>query len=286
MPREARIDVPDHWYHVIARGQRRSDLFFDAHDRKRYLRTLGGILGRNYADLVAYCLMTNHVHLLIYRRVRSLGTIFRQAHMRYAHYFNDRHRKVGYVFQGRFKSFLVLSEKYLSALIRYIHFNPVAAKLVSDPSSYRWSSDKFYRGGKPEDGVRLIRAPGFEGRGGVGAYRDLMGDEGEIGLPIFDQFIGEEGEEKTLDRRKVGRERWGRSDRRGFVPFQERVWQLMKETKVSLEELRSRSRLRSYSRLRREMMSRLYVEGYLPSEIAECFKRTPAAVIHAHARQK
>ena len=145
MPRDARIDVAKQWYHVIARGRRRSSLFFDAHDKRHYLQILSEILQRNQADLAAYCLMTSHVHLLIYRRDRSLGTIFRQAHMMYATYFNQRHRKVGYVFQGRFKSKLIADEHYLLELCYYIHMNPIKAKMCTLIDEYSWSSHHHYK---------------------------------------------------------------------------------------------------------------------------------------------
>lgn len=283
MAREARIDVADQWYHIIARGQRRDTLFFDAKDRKTYLETLSLTLKRNQADLGAYCFMTNHIHLLVYRRVRSLGTVFRQTHMSYATYFNARHKKTGYVFQGRFKSFLVLDEKYLSALVRYIHMNPVKAKMVGRADDYRWSSDCFYRGGAGRDAGLIVRVPGFEGRGGARAYREIMEDE-IADVPRNHQFVGEEGDEKKIERRKVGRDRWSREDRRSRVAIRERIMALLSNRGLTLEDVKSRTKRRVISGVRQRIMSELYAEGYPPGEIALNLGRTVPAVILAHAR--
>ena len=284
MTRDARIDVADQWYHVIARGQRRDTLFCDGRDKAQYLSILNSTFERNLANMAAYCLMTNHVHLLIYRRGRSLGAIFRQAHMAYAIYFNQRHRKTGYVFQGRFKSYLVLSDRYLAAVVRYIHMNPVSAGMVKTADKYTWSSDRFYRGDDGNSSINLISAPGFEGKRGIRSYGELCESEQEISIPRFGQFVGEVGEEKDLDRRKRGRNRWKPVDRRGRVSINERISELLTGMKLSLVQLAQRTKVRNLSRARQVLMSKLYEEGYPPSEIATCFKRTSTAVVYAHAR--
>lgn len=277
--------MEDHWYHVIARGQRREPLFLDAGDKKTYLAILLKTFERNGADLGAYCLMTNHVHLLVYRRERSLGTIFRQAHRAYAVYFNRRHRKTGYVFQGRPKSFLVLDERYLAALVRYIHLNPVMAKIVRRPENYRWSSDGFYRWKSISGDIQLVRVPGFEGKSGTKAYLELLDDPGEPVLPRFEQYIGEAGEENQVERRKPGRDSWPLTNRRGHVPIRDRVTSLLSAGEVTLEDIQGRTKVRSISNVRQRLMSTLYREGYPPCEISALIRRSVTAVILSHARR-
>lgn len=284
MPRDARIDIENHWYHLIARGQRREPLFLGSKDKIAYLDILSQTLERNGAELGAYCLMTNHVHLLVYRRGRSLGTIFRQAHRTYAEYFNRRHRKTGYVFQGRPKSFLVLDERYLEALVRYIHLNPVAAEMVKHAENYRWSSDWFYRGNALSGNIRLVRVPGFEGSLGTRAYRKLIEYPGETDVPRYDQYIGEQGDEEKVDRRKPGRARWSLANRRGRVPIRERLNLLLSAGRVTLKDIQERTKARSVSSVRQRIMSKLYGEGYPPCEISALIKRSVPAVILAHSR--
>jgi REP element-mobilizing transposase RayT len=287
MPREARIDIPDHWYHVISRGQRREPLFFSTKDRLVYLKILGDGLVRNRASLGAYCLIPNHVHLLVYRLSASLGTIFRQVNTNYANYFNQKYGKSGYVFQGRFKSFVVLCDTYLGVLLRYIHENPVRARLVGSADGYRWSSDWFYRNerGHAKD-IRLVRVPGYEGRSGIRAYRDLMASdtEGSEKLPQSGQLIGTEQEIRETNRRTRSRANWFRDERRDRIGLGDRIKALLGSEGMSLAEIAVPSQKRVVSRVRSRVMAELYQEGYPPSQIARAFKKSDAAVFRACER--
>jgi len=277
----ARVDVPESWYHIVARGQRREALFLSASDRLRYLSELARSLRRYQCRLGAYCLMPNHVHLLIYRTRESLGRIFLDAHGRYGRYFNRRHNKVGYVFQGRFKSYLVLLEDYLDALVRYIHENPVKANLARSAGGYVWSSDRFYRGSGSEDSVRgvLSRVPGYEGRTGSQRYSELMGGDCEE-VPRVDQYIGDRDDLEFWDRRTRGRKKEG-TERRGVLSLSHRVKIMEREMGFDVRRLRSDRRTREISGVRQQVMAKLYSEGYPVSKIAELFAKTPAAVLHS-----
>src|SRR3989339_1674989 len=125
MGRSPRIDLPGCWYHVTARGQRREPLFLDEWDYRRYLTEINAATCRCGGWLGAYCLMPNHVHLLIQRLDFSLAKLVQIAHTRYSSYFNMKHEKKGHVFQGRYGAKLVLNNKYLARLLIYIHRNPV-----------------------------------------------------------------------------------------------------------------------------------------------------------------
>lgn len=287
MPRETRIDVADHWYHVISRGQRREALFLTRKDYLVYLKFLNESLRRNGACLGGYCLMTNHVHLLVYRRSISLGAIFRQAHMNYAKYFNRTHRKTGYVFQGRFKSFLILSDEYLAVLLRYIHENPVRAKMVKSAVKYPWSSDAFYRSGVKRREITVIRVPGYEGRAGSRGYRNLMGDEEKsdfASLPKSGQIIGTEKQIERHNRRSRRGRRYRFMERRQRIDIERRLGELLTKERQKLDELVSASQKRQVSLVRSRMMGHLYAEGYPPSAIGRIFKRTTSTVIRAHER--
>lgn len=149
MARQPRIEYPGALYHVISRGIERRDLYRDDADRERYLSCLQGAVERFGCRIFAYCLMGNHVHLAIETGKIPLSRIMRSINTSYAGYFNVRHRRSGYLFQGRYKAFLVDREEYLLSLIRYIHENPVRAGLVRRPGDYRWSSHRSYLSGAP-----------------------------------------------------------------------------------------------------------------------------------------
>ena len=153
MARPPRIEYPGALYHVLARGNQRREIFHDDADRTTYLAKLAAYKHRHGFALYAYVLMTNHVHLLIETRDVGLGKIVQGIHQSYTQYYNRRHQTVGHVFQGRYKAFVCARESYLLELVRYIHLNPVRAKLVADPVDYRWSSHRSYLGLEAGAGV-------------------------------------------------------------------------------------------------------------------------------------
>lgn len=158
MARPPRVDIAGGIYHVAARGNERKAVFRDDYDRERYLARLADCRSRLGFFLYAYCLMSNHVHLVIERGPIPLSRIMQNLHSFHSQKFNRRHDRVGHLFQGRYKAFLVDQERYLLSLLRYVHLNPVKAKMVRDPARFRWSSDRFYRAGLGPDWPDLDRA--------------------------------------------------------------------------------------------------------------------------------
>ncbi|HTR02291.1 MAG TPA: transposase, partial [Thermoanaerobaculia bacterium] len=146
--RPLRLDFDGAVHHVIARGNERRAIFRDAHDRQRYLDRLGIYAGRLAFVVHAYCLMPNHVHLAVRTGRVPLSRVMLALHGAYAQDFNRRHRRVGHLFQGRYKAFLVEAEEYLACLVRYIHLNPVRARLASTAAAYPWSSARAYSKGR------------------------------------------------------------------------------------------------------------------------------------------
>lgn len=140
MARPLRIEFPGALYHITSRGNARQRVFRDDEDREAYLSTLAWVVERFGWRCHAYCLMENHVHLLIQTPQPNLSRGMRQLNGVYTQRFNRRHNKVGHLFQGRFKAILVEQEPYLLELARYIVLNPVRAKMVKSPERYAWSS--------------------------------------------------------------------------------------------------------------------------------------------------
>lgn len=149
MARKPRIEIEGGLYHVIARGNARQDIFHSREDQQKFISLLDKAKHRLGFYLYAYCLMTNHLHLLIERRSETVGRIMQRVLTGYSQYYNKRYHKVGHLFQGRHKSILCQSDRYLAKLVRYIHLNPVRANMVATPDEYDFSSHRAYLGVEP-----------------------------------------------------------------------------------------------------------------------------------------
>ncbi len=140
MTRPLRLEFPYALYHVTARGDNRRPIFLDHDDRQRWLDILGLVCERFNFIVHAYCQMGNHYHLMMETVEGNLSQGMRQLNALYSQHFNRKHRRVGHVFQGRYKAILVQKEAYLLELARYVVLNPVRARLVDDPQDWQWGS--------------------------------------------------------------------------------------------------------------------------------------------------
>ena len=131
VPRRPRIDFPGAFHHVIVRGVDRRDLFRDDADRVAYCGELARVFEEDGAACLAWALMPNHVHLVVRTGPRPLARVMHRLGTRYGRYFNDRHGRVGYLFQGRYHAIAVADDAYLMTLVRYVHANPLRAGLVA-----------------------------------------------------------------------------------------------------------------------------------------------------------
>ena len=140
MPRRPRVEYPGALYHVITRGNQRQRIFYDDLDRTKYLEILSRLKQAYSFRIPAYVLMLNHVPLLLETGAVPLSRVMQRLSSGYTQYFNRRHRLAGHLFQGRYKAILCDKDSYLLELSRYLHLNPVRAKVVRDPAEYPWSS--------------------------------------------------------------------------------------------------------------------------------------------------
>ena len=146
MARPLRITFPGAFYHVTSRGNERKAVFKSKRDRERFLEYLESATQRYDARIHAYCMMDTHYHLLLETPSGNLPQIMRHINGAYTTYFNVKRDRSGHLFQGRYKAILVDIDEYAKELSRYIHLNPVRAKIVETPEEYDWSSYKFYIG--------------------------------------------------------------------------------------------------------------------------------------------
>jgi REP element-mobilizing transposase RayT len=149
MSRPLRIEFPGAVFHVTSRGDRREPIYRDDGDRAAHLDVIARAMDRFDAQVLAYCLMGNHYHLVLYTRGPNLSRLMRHVNGVYTQAFNRRHGLVGHLFQGRFKAILVDRDAYLLALCRYVERNPVAAGLAAEPGDWRWSSCRAHVGAEP-----------------------------------------------------------------------------------------------------------------------------------------
>ncbi len=131
---------------MILRGNGGQDLFFDDEDRQHVYGLLQQGVERYRHRIHGFCCMTNHLHFAIQVQDNPLSPIMQNLSFRYTRWINHKHRRCGHLFQGRYKVILVEADRYLLALVRYIHLNPVRAGFVSDPTNYLWSSHRAYLG--------------------------------------------------------------------------------------------------------------------------------------------
>jgi putative transposase len=142
MPRRARLDAPGTLHHVIVRGIERRRIVNDVADRKNFVTRLADISVDTRTTIYAWALMTNHAHILLRSSEVGLPTFMRRLLTGYAISYNLRHRRWGHLFQNRYKSIICDEDTYFTELVRYIHLNPLRAKLVKNLASlnrYRWS---------------------------------------------------------------------------------------------------------------------------------------------------
>ncbi len=185
MARPLRIEFPGALYHVTARGDRREDIYLDDQDRRAFLGLLGRVCQRFDWACHAYCLMTNHYHLLVETRQANLSRGMRQLGGVYTQRFNRRHGQVGHVFQGRYHAILVDKEPHLLELCRYVVLNPVRAGLAKTAGDWPWSSFNATVGrARAADWLAtdwLLGRLGRQGLGGQGsaaraAYADFVAE--------------------------------------------------------------------------------------------------------------
>lgn len=261
MARPLRIEFAGALYHVTARGDRREAIYLGDEDREAFLELLGEVCRRFNWTVHAYCLMSNHYHLLVETPDANLSKGMRQLNGVYTQRFNRSHHRVGHVFQGRFKGILVQKDAYLLELTRYVVLNPVRAGMVEDAEDWRWSSHRVALGQEPAPSWLetdwLLAQFGRTRPTAVAGYarfvRDGAGRPSPWGALRHQTILGDEAFAQQFEdpKRLEALSEVPKSQRRALAP--------------SLEQLRAR-----YPR--NEAMARAYLSGaYNMKAIGEFF---------------
>ena len=254
MARPLRIEFPGAVYHVTSRGNARAPIFLGNGDRHLFLDTLSGVVEQHGWLCHAYCLMTNHYHLLLETPGANLSRGMRELNGLYAQCFNRRNDRVGHVFQGRFKGILVQRESHLLELARYIVLNPVRAGMECAAEDYRWSSLRATLGLVPPPPWLALDAL-LEPFGSPTRYRDFVREGlgagspwGKLRGPLLgsDQFrrrmcqhLGEGAAQREVPRRE--RLVWREPLEKLFPP------QVIQDRTLRNEQIREARRRRGYT---------------------------------------
>ncbi len=176
-------------YHVILRGINRQDIFYDNDDYQRFLETIDQMKSEDQFVVYGYCLMTNHIHLLVRENTDTISRIMSRIGTSYAWWYNQKYGRSGHVFQGRYRSECVENDDYLLTVIRYIHNNPVKAGMVQEPENYRWSSIHAYYGTR--EYLYGLSEPSFA--------LGVINQDREKSIQAFQEFMKRENEDKCLE---------------------------------------------------------------------------------------
>ena len=178
MPRKPRFNLQGVPQHVVQRGNNREPCFFAEEDYQRYLADLSESAVKYSCRIHAYTLMTNHVHLLVTPMVDyGISNMMQALGRRYVYYINKSYNRTGTLWEGRYKSSLIDSDRYLLTCMRYIELNPVRANMVAHPAEYAWSSYQANAQGAENTIIEnhpIYTGLGIEDQERYGAYRDLF----------------------------------------------------------------------------------------------------------------
>lgn len=177
MPRKSRIHYRNAFHHVMLRGNYRQNIFLDNDDRVKFINVLSNSMESYSFNIHLFCLMTNHIHLVIEVGDIPISKIMQCINAKYVRWHNLKYKRNGHLFQGRFNSKLIHDDKYLLELCYYIHMNPVKAKICQSPDEYLWSSHHSYVNGAQEIKITTSKIIGllgqYYGQGGH-FYRKYM----------------------------------------------------------------------------------------------------------------
>jgi REP element-mobilizing transposase RayT len=285
MPRKPRIEFAGAFYHVITRGNQRQKIFKEPADYEKHHQILTIYRNRYRFNLYAYVFMSNHVHLLLETGETPLSKVLQGVNQSYTAYFNRKYRMVGHLFQGRYKAILCDREAYLLGLLKYIHENPLRARLADRAEGYTWSSHHAYTGKSNPLGLvsidQVLRMFSENKGRARKKYLEFMQSDAtmkqaDVYATIDQRLQGDESFVEAVvskvDREvKKGPRRKARSLAQIGAVVQQRY-------SVPLDQLRSSGKATETMKARRVFSQTARLYGYRGKEIAAYLKKDPASV--------
>jgi REP element-mobilizing transposase RayT len=198
MPRLARKKSKSGIDHIMVRGINRQDIFHDDEDREKFLATLKRVKEISQCQVYGYCLMDNHVHLLIREGKEGISQIMKRIGIAYAYWYNQKYERSGHLFQDRFKSETVEDDSYFLGVLRYIHQNPIKGLKVHSISEYTWSSYGAYAKNKKGEGGLIdsqfaLKLFSQEPKEAIEKYIDYMEQ------PQYEKYLDHNEKKKCTD---------------------------------------------------------------------------------------
>jgi len=285
MPRKPRIEFEGAFYHVITRGNQRQKIFKEPADYNKFLQFLLIYRNRYHYHLNAYVLMGNHVHLLLETGDTPLSKILQGVNQSYTLYFNHKYKTVGHLFQGRYKAILCDREAYLLGLLKYIHENPLRARVAETLDAYPWSSHHAYTGKNnplalvSEDQVLRMFS---ESKGRARRkYREFMAVNATIRkaevYATVDQRI--QGDELFVAAVATKTEGVVKNELKKKERSLAQIGSVVQQQySISLDQLRSASKAGDIMKARRVFSQTVKRFGYRGKETAEYLRKDPASV--------
>lgn len=190
MPRQARIDFPGALHHIISRGIKKEHIFRGKFDKKKFIQRLTILLSKTKMKCYAWCVMSNHFHLLLVTGAICLSEFMRRLLTGYAVYYNQKHKRAGYVFQNRYTSILCDKDSYFLQLVRYIHLNPVKSKIIGFKllNDYPWTSHHELVCGQKDiiEREEILEHFGSEMKSAIKSYNNFLVE----GLEMNEDYEG------------------------------------------------------------------------------------------------
>lgn len=284
MARKPRIEFEGAFYHVITRGNHRQKIFKEEGDFTRYLEIISDYKLQYKYRLYAFVLMNNHVHLLIETLEVPLSKILQGINQRYTMYFNKKYKTVGHLFQGRYKGILCDRDEYLLSLVKYIHLNPVRAKVVERMQEYWWSSHNSYAGKSGDEIIdrdQVLRMFSEDRTTASRRYKAYMEDGRTVDkldiYGIIDQRIL--GDERFCDKVMEKAEIDLSAERRAGAYSLSAIAAAIEEAYgIKLVEIRAKGKGRAISTGRKVFSQVARAYGYKGKDIAAYTRKDPAII--------
>ncbi|VAX27568.1 hypothetical protein MNBD_NITROSPIRAE02-242 [hydrothermal vent metagenome] len=287
MARPLRLSFENAVYHITARGNRKENIFYGDDDRRIFLDKTGEVCDKYSFVCYAYCLMDNHYHLFIKTPLANISEGMHYLNASYTNWFKAKHKVVGVVFQGRYKSIVVEEDSYAVQLSAYIHTNPVRAGMVNNPGEYRWSSYPEYIGKRRPvarlDTEFILKQFDKDPRRAQKKYENYVLKNLYMENPLKDSYKGIAlGKGRFIETVKekiqsVGRKREIAETREAEAYTPEEIIQhVMEELSISREEIFSKKRGNMYRQMALYLLKR-YTSLSL-KEIGEMFRMDYAAI--------
>jgi putative transposase len=322
LPRQARLDIPGALHHIMVRGINKTDIFKDDQDKSLFVERLGQNVIKGRCSVYAWVLMDNHLHLLFKTGQQGISAVMRKTLTWYAQYFNRRHSRSGHLFENRYKSILCDEDKYLLALVRYIHLNPVRAKIVTtlkELDHYPWSGHStlmdnakldwmdtdyilsqfgsrkkaarnlYYR--FVGEGMGMGRIPEFTGGGlirSLGGWSQVVSARRKGQVEEFDERILGSGDfVNAVIKEAEEKTRRQLKLQRTYKNFSKMIEEECKKGGISWNELRGGGRRRKASTVRTRIAKRGVDEwGFSMAEIARHMGVNTSSIAKAVARME